>query len=72
MYWIKCIVLEGSAVLCNRGLSVDNATELNLAVLDLWSYFFQRHTLHTIINILGQSLAQYRESLLLECRPNET
>lgn len=64
MFWVKCIVLEAGAVLHDHDFSTGSPLELNLAILNIWAYFFRRHTLHTIINILGDSLVEYRELLL--------
>jgi hypothetical protein len=64
LYWVRCIVEEASGVVeafDNCDSASTNIVDLNHAILTMWSHFFRRNTLHTMINILGDGLAAYND-----------
>jgi hypothetical protein len=64
LHWVRCITEEASGVVeaFDDFDSVStNIADLNHAILTIWSHFFRRNTLHTVINILGDGLAVYND-----------
>jgi len=64
LHWVRCIIEEASGVIDafdDYDSTSANIAELNSAILTIWSHFFRRNTLHTVINILGDGLAAYND-----------